>query len=62
MYHIAVILLEHGADKDFLSGWLGGSTATILTVIQSQRDLSAAQLVEVTALNAYSRAQTLVEQ
>ena len=41
---------------------MGGSTATILTVIQSQRDLSAAQLVEVTALNAYSRAQTLVEQ
>jgi outer membrane protein TolC len=31
-------------------------------VIQSQRDLSAAQLVEVTALNAYSRAQTQVEQ
>ena len=29
MYHIAVILLEHGANKDHVSGWAGGYTVTM---------------------------------
>ena len=41
---------------------MGGSASTIFTVVQAQRDLSAAQLVEVAALNAYSKAQTQLEQ
>jgi ankyrin repeat protein len=43
MYHIAVILLEHGADKDFLSGWLGGSTAT-MNLLQNWPDIPVSRL------------------
>jgi outer membrane protein TolC len=45
-----------GERKKFAMG-----ASTILNVIQVQRDLSAAQLVEVAALNAYSRSQTQLE-
>ncbi|KAH6680234.1 hypothetical protein B0J14DRAFT_557600 [Halenospora varia] len=29
MSEIATLLLEHGADKDYMMGWLGGSTVTM---------------------------------
>ncbi|KAH8668031.1 hypothetical protein BGZ60DRAFT_42099 [Tricladium varicosporioides] len=29
MFEIATLLLEHGADKDYIMGWLGGSTITM---------------------------------
>jgi len=52
---VAYLLLQ-GERKKFAMG-----ASTILNVIQVQRDLSAAQLVEVAALNAYSRSQTQLE-
>jgi ankyrin repeat protein len=43
LYHIAVVLLEHGADKDHLSGWLGGSTIT-MNLLQNWPDIPISRL------------------
>jgi outer membrane protein len=55
------ILTEQTLQAERRRFAMGVTTSTIVTVIQAQRDLSQAQLVEVAALNAYSRAQTQVE-
>jgi hypothetical protein len=43
MYHIAVILLEHGANKDHLTGWGGGFTVT-MTLLQTWPDIPLSRL------------------
>ena len=43
MYQIAVMLLEHGASKDHLSGWVGGSTIT-MNLLQTWPDIPISRL------------------
>ncbi|KAF8852774.1 hypothetical protein BDZ45DRAFT_97554 [Acephala macrosclerotiorum] len=43
LYHIAILLLERGADKDYLLGWLGGSTVT-MNLLQSWPDIPVSRL------------------
>jgi hypothetical protein len=43
LYQIAVILLEHGANKDYLLGWLGGSTVT-MNLLQTWPDIPVSRL------------------
>ncbi|KAF4621931.1 hypothetical protein G7Y89_g14414 [Cudoniella acicularis] len=43
MYEIAIILLEHGANKDYLTGWLGGSTVT-MNLLQTWPDIPVSRL------------------
>jgi hypothetical protein len=43
LYDIAILLLEHGADKDHLLGWLGGSTVT-MNLLQNWPDIPISRL------------------
>jgi hypothetical protein len=43
LYDIATLLLEHGADKDFISGWLGGQTPT-MRLLSTWPDLPVSRL------------------
>jgi ankyrin repeat protein len=43
LYDIALLLLEHGADKDHLQGWLGGSTIT-MNLLQNWPDVPISRL------------------
>lgn len=43
MYEIAIMLLEHGADKDHLSGWAGGFTVT-MNLLQNWPDIPLSRL------------------
>ena len=43
LYHIAIMLLEHGADKDRLLGWLGGQTIT-MSLLQNWPDIPISRL------------------
>jgi ankyrin repeat protein len=43
MYDIAIIFLEHGANKDYLLGWLGGLTVT-QSLLQNWPDVPISRL------------------
>ncbi|RDL39406.1 uncharacterized protein BP5553_03746 [Venustampulla echinocandica] len=43
LYDIAIMLLEHGADKDYISGRLGGNTAT-MNLMRSWPDIPISRL------------------
>lgn len=43
LYNIAILLLERGADKDHLLGWLGGSTVT-MNLLQTWPDIPVSRL------------------
>jgi ankyrin repeat protein len=43
LYDIAIMLLEHGADKDYLLGLLGGSTVT-MSLLQNWPDIPISRL------------------
>jgi ankyrin repeat protein len=43
LYHIAIMLLEHGANKDHLLGWLGGQTVT-MDLLQNWPDIPISRL------------------
>ncbi len=43
MYQIAVLFLEHGANKDHLSGWVGGFTVT-MNLLQTWPDIPSSRL------------------
>ena len=43
MYQIAVMLLEHGANKDDLKGWVGGTTVT-MNLLQEWPDIPLSRL------------------
>jgi len=43
LYNLAIIFLEHGANKDYLLGWLGGLTVT-QSLLQNWPDLPISRL------------------